>query len=189
MQTPTKSCLLDPILTHLLKEFIDLLLPVITNITNLSIISRTVPSSLKSAIIIPLAKKPDINCEDLRNYRPVSNIPFLDNIIERAQLQEYLEENNLENISQSTYMKHHSTETALLRVQNDILRAIDTKSEVAVVLLDLSAAFDTLKHKILLDRLKNMFGLNGAVLGWISSFFLIVKNVLSLERLPHKINP
>ena len=173
MQAPTKSCLLDPIPTSLLKECIDLLLPSITKITNFSLVSGIVPCSLKSAVITPKIKKPGLNRDGLNNYRPISNVPFLGKIIERAvllQLQRYLDENNLETVIQSAYKQNHSTETALIRVQNDILRAVDAKSEVAVVLLDLTAAFDTIDHTMLLDRLENMFGIDGVVLNWVNSY-------------------
>lgn len=71
---------------------------------------------------------------------------------------------------QSAYREHHSTETALLRVQNDILRAIDSKKEVLLVLLDLSAAFDTIDHDILISRLTTQFGFSGTVLKWFKSY-------------------
>ena len=63
----------------------------------------------------------------------------------------------------------HSTETALLRIHNDILRTIDQKKEVIIVLLDLSAAFDTIDHDILINRLNNKYGFTGTVLRWFES--------------------
>lgn len=74
---------------------------------------------------------------------------------------------------QSAYRKHHSTETALVRVQNDILRALDEHNAVFLVLLDLSAAFDTVNHPVLLSRLKNRLGLSGTVLQWFGSVVVI----------------
>ena len=65
---------------------------------------------------------------------------------------------------------YHSTETALVNVQNDLLRAIDDGSGVFLVLLDLSAAFDTIDHDILLDRLKSNIGLSDKSLGWFCSY-------------------
>ena len=64
----------------------------------------------------------------------------------------------------------HSTETALLRVQNDILAAMNSKNSIALVLLDLSAAFDTIDHGVLLTRLENKFGISGKALAWIKSY-------------------
>ena len=86
------------------------------------------------------------------------------------QLQRYLDENNLETVIQSAYKQNHSIETVEIRVQNDILRTVDAKSEVAVVLLDLTVAFDTIDHTMLLDRLENMFGIDGVVLNWVNSY-------------------
>ena len=71
---------------------------------------------------------------------------------------------------QSAYKKHHSCETALLRVQNDILKSIDDKQCVVLLLLDLSAAFDTVDHKILLHRLRSRFGIKGKALSWLQSY-------------------
>ena len=71
---------------------------------------------------------------------------------------------------QSAYRPHHSTETALLKVKTDILKAMDNQEVACLVLLDLSAAFDTVDHKILLERLENYFGITGTTLRWIRSY-------------------
>lgn len=65
---------------------------------------------------------------------------------------------------QSAYKQFHSCETALLRVQNDVIQAIDNRSCVAMLLLDISAAFDTVDHRILLNRLRIKFGIRGNAL-------------------------
>ena len=79
-------------------------------------------------------------------------------------------DNDLNEGLQSAYKKHHSCETALLRVQNDILKSIDDKKCVVLLLLDLSAAFDTVDHKILLHRLRSRFGIKGKALLWLQSY-------------------
>ncbi len=87
------------------------------------------------------------------NYRPVSNLTFLGKLIERIvalQIVDHLEANNLMDIFQSACRKYHSTETALLKVQNELLMRLDNPNTVILVLLDLSAAFDTIDHDILL---------------------------------------
>ena len=71
---------------------------------------------------------------------------------------------------QSTYRKHHSTENALLNIQNDILLNMARGSVTALTLLDLSAAFDTIDHTILLDRLNVYYGISELVLGWFKSY-------------------
>ena len=73
---------------------------------------------------------------------------------------------------QSVYRAGHSTETALIKIKVDLLNAIDNKEVVCLVFLDLSAAFDTHNHQILLDRLKNMFAFTGQVFNWIASYLL-----------------
>ena len=114
------------------------------------------PDSLKSALITPLIKKPSLDCENLKSYRPVANLKFLAKTIERAcssQIQEYLALRNLRGKMQSAYRPGHSIETALLRVYNDMLLAVDKGKEVVLILLDYSAAFDTINHGVFLTRL------------------------------------
>ena len=86
------------------------------------------------------------------------------------QLTTYMSDNNLFEPMQSTYRKYHSTETALVRVQNDLLWALDDHSAVVLVLLDLSAAFDTVNHPILVARLKHRLGHSDPVLLWFCSY-------------------
>jgi hypothetical protein len=86
------------------------------------------------------------------------------------QLVEHLESNNLHEILQSAYRKYHSVETALLKVHNDILCSIDNNKSVFLILLDLSAAFDTVNHEILLRRLENVFGIRDLALKWFKSY-------------------
>ena len=82
----------------------------------------------------------------------------------------YLNENNLLPRCQSAYRKHHFTETAVLKVLSDVYLAADLGRITLLGLLDLSAAFDTVDHQILCDRLHNSFGLGGAVLKWFGSY-------------------
>ena len=124
---------------------------------NESLLTCVFPTCLKQSLIRPLLKKPDLDQEILKNYRPIANIPFLAKIIEKVialQAYSYLETNKLMPPLQSAYRKNHSTETALLRVLNDILTTLDHRQDVVLVMLDLSAAFDTLDHDILISRLR-----------------------------------
>ena len=172
IKSPTKHCMLDPIPTWILKSCLDVLLPLITRIVNLSLSSGSMPRELKNAVINPLPKKPGLDFT-FTNYRPVSNIPFLSKVIERAvaeQLTEHLSKHELWEVFQSAYRRNHSTETALLRVQNDILSELDKRHAVALLLLDLSAAFDTIDHEILLNRLSVYVGIDNTALQWFRSY-------------------
>ena len=162
-----KPCSLDPVPASLLRYCIDDLLPIIKRVVNLSFNSASMPSSMKNAVLSPLLKKPSLDFEIFSNFRPVSNLKFLSKVIEKVaamRLTNYLCDNDLNESLQSAYKKHHSCETALLRVQNDILKSIDDKQCVVLLLLDLSAAFDTVDHKILLHRLRSSFGIQGKAL-------------------------
>ena len=173
MKSPTKSCGLDPIPTWLLKESLDVLLPAITAIVNKSIQTGVMPENLKQACVSPVLKKSDLDKESLKNYRPISNLPFISKIIEKhvlKHLNRHVDENNLYERYQSAYTKCHSTETALVRIQNDLLTAVDTKGAAILVLLDLSAAFDTVDHNTLLHRLQKKFGITGTALSWVQSY-------------------
>ncbi len=171
--SPNKSCCLDPIPTVLLKRFIDFFVPPITTILNLSLSSGTFPSTLKHSSISPLLKKPNLDPNDPNNYRPVSNLPFLSKLIERAifiQFSDHLSSHDLLPDRQSAYRQNYSTETALLNLRDDLLWAADDGNGTAVVLLDLSAAFDTIDHDILLDRLNEHCGLTGPALSWFTFY-------------------
>ena len=172
-QSPATDSDLDPIPTSLLKQCACVLLPTITNIINLSLSSGTFPDQFKSCSVHPLLKKPNLDKEILGNYRPVSHLSFLSKLIERIvknRLMDHLSSYKLLNSFQSAYLKSHSTETALLSVHDHIIRAMSLQQITCLCLLDLSAAFDTIDHSILIHRLTSWFGINGSVLSWLKSY-------------------
>ena len=170
---PSKSCELDPLPTSLVKSNLDSLAPIITQIVNLSLTTSSVPQSFKVAVVRPLLKKPGLDKEILKNYRPVSNLPFLSKVLEKvveSRLENHLNSNALYDSVRSAYRAHHSTETALLRVHHDIISALDNNCCAVLLMLDLSAAFDVIDHSLLGQRLQYSFGVSGQALDWLSSY-------------------
>lgn len=172
-EAPCKSSDLDPIPTILLKSCIDVLVTPITSLVNLSFSEGSFPSHFKTAHVSPLLKKSTLDKENMKSYRPVSNLSFLSKIVEKAvasRLNSHVSDTNMSNPFQSAYKKFHSTETALLKVHSDILASMDEGKVTALTLLDLSAAFDTIDHTILLSRLEDFFGVTGNALDWLRSY-------------------
>ena len=151
------------------------LLPVITLIINLSLQSCHFPEVWKEAIVTPLLKKCGSDSSNFKKLRPVGNLSYISKLKESQsavadQIQSHLAKNNLYPVFQSAYRKLHSTETALVKVHNDILTNMNTYHVTLLVLLDLSAPFDTVDPSILLTRLRSKLDLNGAALSWFCSF-------------------
>ena len=156
LKSPTKSCMLDPIPTSTTKQCLDDLVLFITFIVNASLSTGIVPPQFKQAIVTPFLKKPGLDTNDMKNFRPMSNLYFISKILEKVvliQLKNHLSGNNLLEIFQSAYRQNHSTETAVLSVLDGQLGSVDERLVSLVALLDLSAAFGTLDHPIMLKRL------------------------------------
>ena len=166
----TKSCELDPLPTSIVKQHIDTISPLLARIINTSLATTVFPAPMKHAVVVPILKKWWSDANALTNYRPISNITFVSKTTERfvaQQVQHFMEENGIYGIYQSAYRAHHNAETALVRIHNDIAHSIDNRQSMLLVLLDLSAAFDTIDHTILLRRL---YELSGGVLAWLTSY-------------------
>ena len=141
-----KSCTLDPMPTSLVIDCIYVLLPIITKMINLSLESGLFTDDWKCALVLPLLKKPGLDLQ-FKNYRPVSNLQYVSKLTERMvfeQIHTHMMTHSLYPEFQSAYRKNHSTETALVRVTNDILMKMNIQEVTLLVMLDLSATFDTL---------------------------------------------
>ena len=190
MDSPSKSCMLDPIPTHLLKLCISEIVPIVTHIINESLRLGKVPTAFKQAIVTPLQKNKSCGT-DFSNYRPVSNLPFLSKVLERIVLQQVISHCNTNHLTdplQSAYRVGHSTETALIKVFDDLLTTMDNKMVSILTLLDLSAAFDTVDHQILLTRFDNLFGIQSDAKNWFQSYLdnryqcVKIQNATSVPR-------
>lgn len=174
-RAPAKQCSLDPVPTWLVKQLSDVFAPIIAGLCNASFDQCILPADQKRAITRPLLKKPSLDASDLNNYRPISNLSFLSKTIERlvdARFVSYADENSLSPVYQSAYRTQHSTETALVHLYNDMVATLDQGEVGVLVLLDMSAAFDTIDHGIMLDVLQRRFDVRDAALDWFASYFL-----------------
>lgn len=191
VNSTVKSCSLDPLPSSVFLNCSDILVPFLTKFINYCLFNGIMPDALKIAKITPILKKSGENCELLKNFRPVSNLKFISKLMERVvvrQLNCYLNHNGLLEKFQSAYKTAHSTETALLKIQSDILMSLDNGKAVVVVFLDMSAAFDTVNHKILLTRLSDTFGIRCEALEWFKSYlenrkqFVAINDAVSSVR-------
>ena len=164
----------DPLPANVLTSNIDMFLPFWVEIVNLSLeIGRM--DKVKSAVILPLIKELNsmTDTDEYKNYRPVSNLLFIGKLIERVvdiRLQEHLDKNSLNIKEEYGYKQSHSTELLLTWVTNNLLEACDNNVPSVVLLLDLSAAFDTVDHEKLLAILEFEIGITGVALEWFREF-------------------
>ena len=183
LESSNASSKLDPILTSLVKPCCHELAPIIAEIINLSFSEGIVPNHWKIALVLPLLKKFGLDFM-FENFRPISNLPFVAKSAEKAtisQLSIHCAANAPFPEYQSAYRKYHSTETALLKVQNDILLSMDRQEVTLLVLIDLSAAFDTIDHAILLETLEKDFGVTGNALKWLTSYLSERKKTILIK--------
>lgn len=122
---------------------------------NLSLSYGTVPLTFKEAVVIPIQKKQGMDPKKLENYRPISLLPFPAKLLEShvaTSLSTFLEATMFLDTHQAGFRPGHSTESVILSAMDDLKRHADIDCTQALVLLNLSVAFDTVNHKILLNR-------------------------------------
>ena len=160
----------DGISSILLKHIADIIAPVLATTINQSMMTGIFPNSLKIAKISPIFKKENPHIAD--NYRPISLLPIISKIFEKVvfiQLYDYFIENNLLYDSQYGFRKMHSTELAALEFADKINIHLDQGKIPLAIFLDLSKAFDTIDHSILINKLK-YYGIKGTALNWFKSY-------------------
>jgi len=160
-----------------MKRISDIIAPFGAELFNHSLESGHFPVGFKEASITPVMKKSGLDPTDASSYRPISNLSVLSKLLERIvvrQLMTYLTDADLLPPLQSGFrtvvMADHSTESAILCVLSDILLAVVHGDFAALVLLDLSAAFDTVDHDILLQHLESSFGIADTARDWFQSY-------------------
>ena len=161
------------------------ILPSLTDLFNSFFASGIFPQCFKSALVTPILKKKCLDHNDLNNYRPVSNLCYIAKILEKivlSQVSSYLNSHNLYNTCQSAYRPGHSTETALLKVVNDLFLSLNKGNISVLVLPDFSSAFDTIDHAILVHRLHNDFESTDTILQWFSSYLNDRTHYVSLSN-------
>ena len=166
----SKSCGIDNIDTYILKIIKPLIIPALTHIVNLSICTSKFPTSWKYSKVVPLFKKDDPFSP--KNYRPVALIPILSKVLERVifmQIVEYMELNELFHPSHHGYRMGHNTCTALLELYDNWVEALERGQLAGVMLVDLSAAFDCVDHKLLAEKMK-ILGFDSESVMWCKDY-------------------
>ena len=169
-----KSCELDPLPISLFKRAAEngKFLHTITKIVNLSLNKGQFANTWKTAIIRPLLKKAGLEIIH-SNYRPISNLSFISKLTEKCFLNQFLEHCQHQKLLpdyQSAYRKNYSTETAIIKLCDDLLWAMEQQLVSFFIAIDLSAAFDTVDHNVLLRVLENNFGVGGMALGFCDTY-------------------
>ena len=173
MMLKPNTCSLDILPTPFMKLTAPSHVNIPTGLVNQSFASGTFPSELKKATITPLLKMTSLNRDILRNYRLVPSLPLTAKLLEKvaaSRLSGHLREHGLEKELQSAYKPQQSCETALLKMQQDIATAMDRGRTVLLVMLDLSAAFDTVDGHLLTNTLTARFGVTRTAFRWFESY-------------------
>ena len=170
---PAKSSLVDFVPKSAIKECPELFAEIIARLATLSFGEGCFPKKFRSAMVRPLLKKEDLDRNAPCNYRPISNLNTLSKVQERlalVRIRQHLITSPNYNRAQSAYRRNHSTESALLRTLDAAYKAMDRGEATLLVALDIPAAFDTVVHSTLVQRLHSSYGVDGNILAWITSY-------------------
>ena len=175
-----KATGLDGIPARFLKDSATVIAPTVTFLVNLSLSTGSVPDEWKKARVVPLYKSG--GRENMDNYRPISILPVLSKILEKAvnfQLQQYLKKFDLLSPAQSGFRQHHSTESAVIYFTDEIRRNADAGRLTGALFVDLKKAFDTVPHKELISKLER-FGFVDNSIAWFTNYLSNRSQVVSL---------
>ena len=187
---PKNSSGIDNLSPKQLKQVAPTIHPIITLIINQSMVSGIFPDQLKIAIVTPIYKGKQSDPHWFNNYRPISLLPSISKIVEKVihkQLYSYMNNHQLFNNSQYGFRESHSTEYAAMEFADNTLKQMDDGLLPFSVFIDLSKAFDTLDHTIMLTKLKH-YGIQGTSLDWFRSYltnrtqYTIFKGVKSIPK-------
>ncbi len=173
MSLAPKSCELDPLPACLFRQCLDHILDFVTGLINKSLHTSQFVTQWKNSVIRPLLKglPSVISHQQTKNFRPVSNVPFLSKVLEKVALQQIHSHcDDLILDYQSAYREGYSCETTICKLVTDILWNMEHKKITAMIFLDLSAAFNTVDHRILHQVLQTSFRIEGTSLQWLDSY-------------------
>ena len=182
---PLKMSPVDFVPTFLLKQCSDVFATLICRLANLSFSEGVFPDIFKVGQVTPLLKKPGASTNDPANYRPITNSNTIGKILERLaqrRIREHLSLSPNHGTFQSAYRALHSTETAMTRVVNDLLTAVDSGKPSVLLSLHISTTFDTMDHGRLLRRCSEVFGMSGQVCDWLRSYLTGRSSYVSLGQ-------
>ena len=185
LNSAPKSCEQDPFPSNLLIEYLESILPSLTDLFNSSLASGIFPQCFKSALVAPIRKNWCLRHNYLNNYRSVNNLCFIANILDRlvlSHVSSYLNSHDLYDTCQSAYRPGHSTETVFLKVAKDLFLSLNKGNLYVLALLAFSSAFVTIDHPILVHRLHTDFGFTATVFQWFSSYLTDHTHYVSLSN-------
>ena len=167
---PIDKSISDIVPLKIIRQILPSIIKPLTHIINLSLSTGTMPNLCKIAVVTPIHKEG--NPADPGNYRPISILPILGKTVEffvNNQLTQYLDEKGLISKNQYGFRKDHSTTYLMLDLFDEIYTSKSKHKHPAIVFLDIKKAFDTVSHKILLEKLRH-YGIEGIALRWFESF-------------------
>jgi exonuclease III len=179
----------DELSPSIIVDSINSFLKPLVHIINCSLSSGVVPDNMKIARITPVYKNDDKH--ELNNYRPISILPYFSKILEKIvykRTMDFINKHNILYNNQYGFRQKHSTFMALLETVDQISEALDNKETTVGVFVDLSKAFDTVDHTILLRKLCH-YGIRGIVLDWFSSYISNRLQYVSINNSKSKMLP